>query len=131
MLAEAEEAIIQHYEDAELLEYFLATNKAGRSLTPLVSGAAMFDAGKQSLDIHFVNFKYRKSYIKRVTGGSDHAQFETALNARQQALECFYPTLIENARFSESEKALKKEMRTLRASRLGVARLALSRVDSI
>ena len=44
LLEEAEDAIIKHYAGAEILEYFLATNRAGKSATPLVSGAALFDA---------------------------------------------------------------------------------------
>lgn len=82
MLEEAEDSIIKYYADAEILEYFLATNRQGKSHRPLVSGAAMFDNEKQTLDLHFVDFKYRKSYMKRVTGDSDNAQFDTALGAR-------------------------------------------------
>lgn len=47
------------------------------------------------------------------------------------SIECLYPTLIGNSRFNPSERTLKKEMRTLRASQLGVARLEFSSVTSI
>ena len=58
-------------------------------------------------------------------------KFELALNARQQAIECLYPSLIDSARFSQSDRNMKKETKTLRASKLGVARLDFSKVDSI
>ena len=91
----------------------------------------MFDAKQQKLDLHFVNFKYRKNYIRRVLGYFEDMQFELALNARQQAIECFYPSLIDSSRFNQTDRSLKKETRTLRASKLGVARLDFSAVDTI
>ena len=98
-LAEAEQAIVKYYSDADILEYFFATNCAGKSLRPLVAGAAMFDEERQMLDLHFVNFKYRKSYIKRLLGNDETKNnYESAFSARQQTIECLYPTLIENSR---------------------------------
>ena len=67
-ISESEQTIVKYYSDADILEYFFATNCAGKSLRPLVTGAAMFDKEKKMLDLHFVIFKYRKSYITRLLG---------------------------------------------------------------
>ena len=68
-----------------------------------------------------MNFAYRKSYIKRITESSGSLDFELSLGARQLSIECLYPSLIETG----------KKKKTLRASSLGLARLQLSKVDSI
>ena len=63
------------------------------------------------LDLHFVNFKYRRTYMKRIAGGSSSTcgqEFETQLASRQQAIECFYPTLIDNSRYNQDEQSMKK-----------------------
>ena len=66
------------------MDYFFATNKGGKSLRPLVAGAATFNEQKQTLDLHVVNFRYRKSYMKNVLadGKGDKMEFELALGAR-------------------------------------------------
>ena len=57
--------------------------------------------------------------------------FELVLGARQQAIECLYPTLIDQARFNSNKTAMNKTTKMLRASRLGVARIELSSVDKV
>ena len=42
----------------------------------------MFDKEKQMLDLHFVNFKYRKSYIKRLLGNEETKNYDSAFSAR-------------------------------------------------
>ena len=45
-------------------------------MKPLVSGAAMFNKQTQMLDLHFISFKYRQSYIKRLIAGGDSTKME-------------------------------------------------------
>ncbi len=107
-----------------------ATNNGGKSVKPVVAGAAMFNAEDKMLDLHFVYFQYRKSFINSVTQrSSNKLDFELALGARQQAIECLYPTLIDQGRYNADKKVLSMRTKMLRASRLGVARIELSSVD--
>ena len=112
---------MKYYKDGEIKEFFFATNRAGVSSKPLVAGAASFNEEQGVLDLQFVNFVYRKSYITRVTQNSDNLDFELALGSRQLSIECLYPSLIEK----------EKKKKTLRAQNIGTARLQLSSVDSI
>lgn len=87
----------------------------------------MFNKQTQMLDLHFISFKYRESYLKRFLGqDGELSDAESFLMTKQLSTECLYPTLIENSRFSVQEKTFNRNMRTLRASRLGVVRLELS-----
>ena len=87
----------------------------------------MFNKQTQMLDLHFISFKYRESYLRRILGhDSELSDAESLLKAKQLSTECLYPSLIENSRFSAREKTFNRNMRTLRASRLGVVRLELS-----
>lgn len=95
MIELAQEEISKYYRDGEICEYFFATNRAGISFKPLVAGAAMFNQETQLLDLQFINFKYRKSYIKRIVGSVDNIKFDLAIGARQQSIECLRPTLID------------------------------------
>lgn len=93
---QAEDALKGYYANSEILEFLFATNNGGKSVKPVVAGAAMFNAEDKMLDLHFVNFQYRKSFMKSVTQSSTNKlDFELALGARQQAIECLYPTLID------------------------------------
>jgi len=91
----------------------------------------MFNEEEKLLDLQFIAFKYRKSYIRRIAGSDDAMKFELALGARQQAIECLCPTLIDSCKYNSSKNCTNHKMKTLRASCLGVARLQLSKVDSI
>ena len=126
-----EREVADYYANSQVVDYFFATNKAGKSTSPLIAGAATFNEEKCALDLHFINFKYRKSYIKSVLGSAkvDQVAFELALGARQQTIESLYPALIDNAHNTDSD--VKARMHTLRASRLGFVRLELSQVDQI
>lgn len=59
-----------YYATSHVVDYFFATNMSGKSSKPLVAGAATFNEEKGALDLHFVQFKYRKSYMKSVTGNA-------------------------------------------------------------
>ena len=65
------------------MEYFFATNCGGKSNRPLVSGAAMFDKTKQKLDLHFISFKYRRSYMKNLLGSDGAMKEEDLFGAKQ------------------------------------------------
>ena len=58
-------------------------------------------------------------------------EYESLISAKQLSTECLYPTLIENSRFNDAEKTFNRNMRTLRASRLGVVRLEFSSIDAV
>ena len=89
---EQHEKVMNYYKDSKVLEYFFATNRGGKSVKPIVAGAALFNEKTQVLDLHFIAFKYRKSYMQRFS--ADNADFEHAICARQQAIECLQPSLI-------------------------------------
>ena len=80
-----EAELTDYYGSGKVLEYYLATNRAGKSYKPLVAGAAFFNEVTCCLDLHFINFKYRKSYIKNIIGEAknENVEFELALGARQ------------------------------------------------
>jgi len=71
--------------------------------------------------------------MRSVLDGSKPEQkaFELALAAKQQMIECLYPALIDSARFASGKSTMKKEMRTLRASRLGFVRLDFASVEKV
>ena len=73
-----------YYSVSSVIDYFFATNKSGKTMSPLIAGAATFSVEHRAVDLHFVSFKYRKSYIKSVlgTGKVDQVAFELALGAR-------------------------------------------------
>ena len=85
--------IIQYYEDAQILDYIVATRDGGKNEAPLVAAAAMFNSMKQLLDIHFVQFRYKKSYKKQVLSSDE--DFLTVIEQRQLAIESLFPTMIE------------------------------------
>lgn len=120
---------MDYYRNSHILEYFFATNRAGKSHMPIVAGAAMFNEQKNLLDLHFIAFKYRKSYMERVQGNTENSDFDSALEARQQGIECLQPSLIDRDGNLTSEGS--KQKKTLRTTRLGAARLELSQVDTI
>jgi hypothetical protein len=43
----------------------------------------MFNVEEKLLDLQFIAFKYRKSYVRRIAGSDDAMKFELALGARQ------------------------------------------------
>lgn len=54
---------MDYFKDAEVLDYFLATFNSGKSLTPLLSCAALLNREAGKLDLHFAQFVYRPDYV--------------------------------------------------------------------
>jgi hypothetical protein len=44
---------MHYFKDANILDYFLASVNSRRSLTPLISCAALFNSKASKLDLHF------------------------------------------------------------------------------
>ena len=51
------EEVQQYYQEAQVLDYLVATRDKGQNKVPLVAAAALFREGQ--LDVHFIEFKYR------------------------------------------------------------------------
>jgi hypothetical protein len=66
-----------------------------------VAAAAMFVPSKRLLDLHFVQFKYKKAYRKQVLSSDE--DFLNVIEQRQLAVESLYPSLIEGLNLRDGD----------------------------
>jgi hypothetical protein len=121
---------MKYYEEADILDYVVATRDGGKNQVPLVAAAAMFINSKQLLDLHFVQFKYKKSYRKQVL--STDEDFLNVVGQRQLAIESLFPMMVEGLNLRDGDLPIQSQrMNTLRVSKIGVVRLPFEKVTSI
>ena len=78
-----------------MLDYLVATREKGQNKVPLVAAAALFRDGL--LDLHFIEFKYRQSFMDSVLN-HELESFQAQLKQNQLSVECLQPTFISNSR---------------------------------
>jgi hypothetical protein len=90
----------------------------------------MFVPSKKLLDLHFVQFKYKKGYRKQVLSSDE--DFLNVIEQRQLAVESLYPSLIEGLNLRDGDRPSQSQrVNTLRPSKIGVVRLPFAKVTSI
>ncbi len=121
---------MDYFKDAKILDYFLASVNSGRSLTPLMSCAALFNSQAGKLDLHFAQFVYRPDYVMNFA--TSPQEFLTVLANRQTAVECLYPLYIGHQLSKDYNQAFsRRDNCTMSPQLIGVARLNMNEVNSI
>lgn len=129
-LEQSRSEIMDYFKNASVLDYFLASFNGGRSVTPLLSCAALYNKESGKLDLHFAQFVYRPDYIEKFAGSQQ--EFLTVLASRQMAVECLYPVYIGKQLSKDYHQGLSRKVNTIMSPQLiGVARLTIDEVTGI
>lgn len=129
-LEQSKSELMDYFKDAKVLDFFFTSFNAGRSLTPLLSCAALFNSEAGKLDLHFAQFVYRPDYIAKFA--ATQQEFLAVLQTRQTAVECLYPLYVGQQLSKDYHQGFSRRVQTIMSPQLvGVARLNLVEITGI